>query len=62
MYNVAIINTSSTIIPAYTTYMKTLPRRLNVEVTTRGRIYVLLKRKYVSQREVGTNISTIIIH
>ena len=40
------INTSSTIIPAYATYMKTLPR-----VATREWIYPLLQRNYVSQWE-----------
>ena len=37
------INTSSTIIPAYATYMKTLPR-----VTTREWIYPLLQGNYVN--------------
>ena len=52
---ICIINSSSTIIPAYTTYMKTLPRSHNA----RANLCSIKKR---IGEPAGNNISTIIIH
>ena len=51
------MNTSSTIIPAYTTYMKTLPRSHHA----RANLCSLKVKKKIGE-PAGTNISTIMTY